>query len=140
MPLSTFPVWMTWVLRIAGVYNLAWGLLVVLAPTFSFHWSGLEITGKPLDYPQLWQCIGMIVGVYGIGYILAAHDPMTHWPIVFVGFLGKVFGPIGYVYGVIIGQTPPELIVTNFFNDLIWWVPFGIILYRAYEQRRGVLA
>ncbi|MGL6073681.1 MAG: alkyl hydroperoxide reductase [Fimbriiglobus sp.] len=129
------PRWMTWVLRAAGVYNLAWGLFVILLPSFSFAWSGLQKEGKPLDYPQLWQCIGMIVGVYGIGYIAAARAPLTHWPVVLVGFLGKIFGPIGYVYGVIQGETPPELIVTNFFNDIIWWVPFGLILLRSYQAR-----
>ena len=41
--------------------------------------------------------MGMIVGVYGIGYLIAARDPRTHWPIVLVGLLGKVFGPIGFV-------------------------------------------
>jgi peroxiredoxin len=89
--------------------------------------------GKPLDYPQLWQCIGMIVGVYGIGYACAALHPIRHWPIVLVGLLGKIFGPIGYVYGVAVGQTRPDAIATIAFNDLIWWVPFFLILRRAYR-------
>ena len=29
----------------------------------------------------------MIVGVYGIGYIIAAGNPYKHWPIIFVGLL-----------------------------------------------------
>ena len=36
-------------------------------------------------YPQIWQCVGMIVGVYGVGYLVAASDPLRHWPIVLVG-------------------------------------------------------
>jgi hypothetical protein len=73
----------------------------------------------------------MIVGVYGIGYLAAARDPVRHWPIVLVGFLGKIFGPLGYVMGVLQGDVPLAFGVTLPTNDLIWWVPFGMILYHA---------
>ena len=129
------PQWTKIVMLVAGVYNLAWGLTVVALPTLTFHYSGLEKPGVALHYPQLWQCVGMVVGVYGIGYAVSAIDPIRHWPIVLVGLLGKLFGPLGYVIGLVTGETPPELIRTLFFNDLIWWVPFGLILYRAYRGR-----
>lgn len=131
-PPKDTPRWMGTVLLLAGIYNLAWGSWVVFFPNMSFEYSGLNQPDKPLDYPQLWQCIGMIVGVYGIGYIVAASNPLRHWPIVLVGFLGKLFGPMGYVYGVIVGETRPEAIATILFNDLIWWVPFFLILKTAY--------
>jgi small multidrug resistance pump len=44
-------------------------------------------------YPDIWQCVGMIVGVYGVGYLIAAFDPLRHWPVILVGLLGKVLGP-----------------------------------------------
>ena len=129
----TYPVWMPTVLVLAGVYNLLWGAWVVLFPTLSFGLSGLSQPDKPLTYPQLWQCIGMIVGVYGVGYLAAARDPVRHWPVVLVGFLGKLFGPMGYVYGVAVGETRPEGIATILFNDLVWWVPFFLILRQAHR-------
>jgi small multidrug resistance pump len=131
------PTWLRYALYLAAAYNLAWGSWVVLFPTHSFAWSGLEKPGVPLTYPQLWQCIGMIVGVYGVGYAVAGTDPARHWPVVLVGFLGKIFGPIGYAYGVMTGETPPGLIVTNFFNDIIWWVPFGLVLWHAWRTGGG---
>lgn len=78
----------------------------------------------------------MIVGVYGIGYWLAASDPFRHWPIVLVGLLGKIFGPIGFLYSWINGSLPLSAGIVNIFNDLIWLIPFMIILWRAlrYEQ------
>ncbi len=99
------PRWMPVALVLAGVYNLAWGAWAVLFTTHSFANSGFLDSEKPLHYPQLWQCIGMIVGVYGVGYILAARDPARHWPVVLVGFLGKLFGPVGLIFGVATGQT-----------------------------------
>jgi small multidrug resistance pump len=77
----------------------------------------------------------MIVGVYGIGYTIAARDPLRHWPIVLVGLLGKVFGPVGAVEGALAGRLPWSILWTNLTNDLIWVVPFGLILYRAWRYR-----
>ncbi len=128
------PRWMSVVLGLAAAYNLAWGGWGVLAPAHSFAHSGMLDPEKPLHYPQLWQCIGMIVGVYGVGYALAARDPVRHWPVVLVGFLGKLFGPIGLLFGVLTDQSPIEGLYTCVPNDLIWWVPFALILRHAYRQ------
>lgn len=117
----------------AGIYNLLWGGLTVLAPHWLFDLTGMD---RP-NYPFIWQCVGMIVGVYGVGYLAAAADPIRHWPIVLVGFLGKIFGPLGYVSGVIQGDVPPAFGVTLPTNDLIWWVPFGLILAHAWRAHRA---
>ena len=55
---------MTVVLWIAAGYNILWGAWAVLFPLAAFALVGMA----PPNYPQFWQCIGMIVGVYGIGY------------------------------------------------------------------------
>lgn len=126
--------WMRPVLLLAGAYNLAWGLHCVVFPTRLFDWAGME----PPRYPELWQCIGMIVGVYGIGYLVAASDPIRHWPIVLVGFLGKIFGPIGFLGSLAKGSLPLAFGLTNLTNDVIWWVPFGAILWAAFKQNTTV--
>jgi small multidrug resistance pump len=111
-------------LRLAAIYNLLWGMVAVFFPFQSFEVFGMQ----PPLYPQLWQCIGMIVGVYGVGYWLAANNPMVHWPIVLVGFLGKVFGPIGFAKELINGELPLEFGLNIIFNDVIWLIPFLMIL------------
>lgn len=122
------PRWVKPVLRLAGLYNVLWGGWVVLFPLASLRACGYPET--PV-YPQLWQCIGMIVGVYGIGYWIAARDAFRHWPIVFVGLLGKVLGPIGFVWNAWTGALPVSAGIVNIFNDLVWWIPFGMILWLA---------
>ena len=123
-------IWMGGVLVAAAVYNLAWGAWVVLAPEAIFRLTGLA----PPAYPQIWQCVGMIVGVYGVGYAIAATAPLRHWPIVLVGLLGKVLGPLGFVAAALGGELPWSWGWTIVANDLVWWVPFGLILLAA---RRG---
>ena len=124
---------MCWTLAFAGIYNLLWGALAVLFPLAMFRWMGME----PPNYPALWQCIGMLVGVYGVGYLVAASDPIWHWPIVLVGLLGKVLGPAGFIRAAILGDLPWVMGWTIVFNDLIWWVPFAIILWKAWGGRIG---
>ena len=127
--------WMGKVLRLAGIYNLIWGAAVVLLPMWTLSLAGLNSQAFPAPrYPELWQCIGMIVGVYGVGYWVAGTDPLRHWPIVLVGFLGKIFGPIGLVGSLLKGTLPFQMIATCVFNDFIWWIPFAMILWQAAVQ------
>ncbi|WP_439630201.1 alkyl hydroperoxide reductase [Gemmata sp.] len=130
------PAWATWWLRAAGVYNLAWGAVVIAFPHLLFDLCGIA----RLNYPEIWQCVGMIVGVYGVGYLVAAGDPRRHWPIVLVGLLGKVFGPIGFVGALAQGTFPPAFGLTILTNDLVWWVPFALILWDAARDRNAAPA
>lgn len=124
--------WMKTVLLAAAVYNVVWGGVVVLFPFALFRVLGMELP----NYPEIWQCVGMIVGVYGVGYAVAALDPVRHWPIVLVGLLGKVFGPIGFVSAVAEGALPLRFGLTLLTNDAIWWLPFSLILLRSYRANR----
>ncbi len=122
------------VLRAAAVYNILWGAWVVLFPDHFFNLVGME----PLNHPMVWQGMGMVIGVYGLGYWWASGDPARHWPIVAVGFLGKIFGPLGFAFNYLQGAVPFEFIYTLITNDFIWWVPFFLILKYAYERNKRV--
>lgn len=129
------PRWMARWLVAAGVYNLVWGGAMGLAPVWTMHRLGVI---PPTNYlwPQLWACIGMIIGVYGIGYLIAARDPARHWPIVLVGLLGKILGPVGFLQAALQGQLPWSMGATILTNDLLWWIPFGLILWHAVKRAR----
>lgn len=122
---------MAQVLWAAAIYNLAWGGFVVLYPELPFRWAGMP----PPNYPELWQCIGMMVGVYGVAYALAARDPLRYWPIVLAGLLGKVLGPIGFLDAALAGRLPWRAGWTIVSNDLIWWLPFAAMLAAAWRRR-----
>lgn len=128
--------WMRYVLLSAALYNLLWGIFVVLWPEALFRRLGLP---QP-NYPEIWQCVGMLVGVYGVGYAVAASNPLRHWPVVCVGLLGKVLGPIGFAQAVWRGRFPISSGWPIVINDLIWWIPFGLILGRTWaaycDQKR----
>lgn len=110
----------------AGIYNLAFGLWAGFWPLAFFQL--FEIA--PPRYPGIWACLGMVVGVYGLLYLHAAWKLETAWPIIAVGFLGKVLGPIGMVTS-FSDEWPRRLGMMCVYNDLIWWLPFGLFLIRG---------
>lgn len=128
--IRTNPGWHFYVLLAAGCYNIVWGAVAIFFPTQTFAFFGMDLP----RYPQFWQCIGMIVGVYGLGYIIAASDSAKHWPIILVGFLGKIFGPIGFVESLLSGKLPFVFGLNIITNDIIWWIPFWFILKHAYQK------
>ena len=120
------------ILKVAGVYNILWGILVVLFPTKFFDMPSLEV----INYPMIWQSVGMIVGVYGIGYYMAARNYIQHYIIVLVGFLGKAMGAIGIIWFVLIGQLSPLFLIVTLFNDIIWLYPFSKMLLEAWIEHK----
>ena len=125
--------WHSNVLKAAAVYNLIWGAWVILFPQHFFDLLNME----PINHPMIWQGMGMVIGVYGLGYWWASRDPYQHWPIVAAGLLGKLFGPAGYVFNLMTSDIDPAFGWTLLTNDLIWWYPFGHIL--ATSRKRGYL-
>lgn len=126
------------VFALAGVYNLAFGVWAGFFPTAFFHVFELEAP----RYPSLWACLGMIVGVYGFLYLHAARRLDQAWPIIAVGLLGKVLGPMGLLFtSATTGELPPRMLSLLVFNDLVWWLPFGLFLLegtRAGERVRAL--
>jgi peroxiredoxin len=127
------PRWMSLILWAAAAYNVIWGSWVILRPLDLFRWTG----GDPPNYLAIWQCLGMVVGVHGVGFAIAATAPFRHWPVILVALLGKLMGPIGFAWMFLTtasddaGRLPLAwgwMLITN---DLIWWLPFSVILYQA---------
>ena len=135
MKKTDYPNWMSTTLKAAAVYNILWGAWVVLWPQHFFSLTGMT----PLNHPMIWQGMGMVIGVYGLGYYWASFNPLRHWPIVAVGFLGKLMGPAGFVLNYFTGQAPGAFGYTLITNDLIWWIPFFLILKQVHTKTKWAL-
>lgn len=126
--------WHQSVFVLAGVYNAAWGLYAAVDPNWFFRFSGLA----PLNHPEIFACLGMVIGLYGILYLEVARRPEHGGLIAAVGLAGKVLGPIGLAVLLMSGRWPPRAAVLCVTNDFIWWIPFGLYLFdvfRLYRQR-----
>jgi hypothetical protein len=118
---------------LAGCYNLTFGLWAAIWPLAFFHLFEIP----PPRYPGIWACLGMVVGVYGLLYWHAAWKLETAWPIIAVGLLGRVLGPIGMVAS-FSDEWPRRLGMLCIYNDLIWWIPFGLFLIRGTRVGRRI--
>lgn len=119
----------------AGFYNLAFGMWAAIWPLSFFDL--MEIPAP--RYPGIWACLGMVVGLYGVLYLYAARRLDAAWPVIAVGLLGKVLGPIGMAMS--IGEEwPRRVAMICVYNDLIWWLPFGLFLVRGAAVGKRLVA
>jgi len=112
------------VFGLAALYNFAFGAWAGLAPDAFFSIFRM----RPQLYPSIWSCLGMVVGTYGLAYGYAALRLDRAAPFVVIGLVGKILGPIGWVMTVRSGEWPMRTFTLILFNDLVWWLPFGLFL------------
>ncbi len=124
-----------WVFAAAGIYNLSWGLVSAIDPHWLFRFAGMPLP----NYPEIFACLAMVIGLYGILDLEVARVPERGWLLAAVGLAGKLMGPAGWAWLVWAGKWPTATIVLCLTNDVIWWVPFGLYLYDARRSWRDQL-
>ena len=121
--------WMRYVLWVAGAYNVLLGLNMVARPE-----AGFEPLGLPQPDLMLFvQLVGLMVGVFGIGYLMVVSRPLENRGVLLLGLIGKALvAVLGLAY-VVLGKVPPVYLFVVLFSDVIYLAPFAIIL--RYLQR-----
>ena len=115
---------MRYLLRFAGTYNVLLGLNMVLLPSRSFAPLGLP-EPELLLFVQL---VGLMVGVFGIGYLMVASHPLEHRGVLLLGLIGKALVAVLGLSYVVLGKVPPIYLLVVLFSDVIYLAPFVIIL------------
>jgi len=116
----------------AGVYNIIWGLWSSLDPQWLFRWSGMPLQ----NHPEIFACLAMVIGLYGIIYLDIARVPERGFVPALVGLAGKLLGPLGLLVLIARGQWPLSSVVLCLTNDLVWWAPFALYLHDAWPAFR----
>lgn len=130
---SGTPRWQSIALLVAGLQCLIWGVFIVAWPERSSLAYGFA---QPPVELFLWQGMGLVIVLFGIGYGIASTNPSRHWVIVLIGLLSKSLGPIGMAWSVHQGDVSSRVLYLIPINDLIWLIPFGLILLWVYRSRR----
>ena len=124
--------WMRWLLRFVGGYNLLAGLTMMV-----FYHESFKFLGIPK--PQLMlpvQLVGILVGLFGVGYLLVASNPIQNRHLRMLGFWSKARGSYLGVGYVLLGKLPPMFLVILFFADIVYLPPFLVIMRRVYGLAR----
>ena len=87
-------------------------------------------------YPSIWSTLGLVLGLYGVLYAYAALRLDRARPIIAIGLAGKILGPVGWILTVHSGELPIRTFPLIAFDDIVWWLPFGLFLLEGSEIGR----
>ena len=124
---------MTLVLLAAGTSYLLFGLWVSFHPTGFF--SNLQV--DPPEHPALWRAIGLASGSFGLGFLIAARQPMRHWGLVLVGFLKATLVVVTSISSLMDGSLPLSAFMLVAGDDLLCLIPVALILWMTIEAHLG---
>lgn len=126
------PQWHRIALTIASLQCVVWGIFILAFPSQSASFYGFE---KPLTDVFLWKGTGLIILLFGVGYGIASLDPLRNWSVIVPGFIAKILGPIGMAMSVYEGEVSRRVLILLPVNDIVWWIPFTMILLHAYRHQ-----
>lgn len=126
------PTWQRLALLVAALQCGIWGAFILALPEKSALAYGFSKVPTDLF---LWRGMGLIILLFGLGYGIAATNPNQHWVVILIGLIAKVLGPIGMLWSVLKDEVAIAVLYLIPFNDLIWWVPFTIILAGVFRSR-----
>lgn len=118
--------WMKFLLRFVAVFNICAGLHMLLDAHATYKMIGME---KPTIHFPI-QLVGILVGLFGVGYYMVARKPLENRNVLLLGFWSKLLGSCLGTYYVARGILPARFVLVYFFADIIYLPPFYLILRR----------
>jgi hypothetical protein len=125
--------WMFYLLAFAGCYNLLAGLCLVV---FYHEVFKTFVLPKP-ELLLFVQLSGVLIGLFGVGYLLVARNPVENRSVLLLGFFSKALGSVLAIRFFALGRVPWTFLVLLFFSDIIYLPFFVIILRRLYRIAGG---
>ncbi len=121
---------MRFVLKFAGVYNIIAGICMV-----AFYHEGFRALGIPKpEFVMPIQLVGVLVAIFGVGYLLVARSPVENRNLLLLGFFSKLLGPLLAIAHIVAGNLPIMMLAVLFFADGIYLIPFWIIYRKLSSQ------
>ena len=125
--------WMKFLLRFVAFFNVGAGLFMLIGYHETYQIIGME---KPAIHFPI-QLVGILVGLFGIGYYMVARHPIENRNVLVLGFWSKFLGScLGTLY-VVQGKLPLTFVAVYFFADVIYLPPFYLIMRRLSAIAQG---
>ncbi len=130
-PANPLSPWMIYLLRFAGGFNLLAGMGMICL----YH-EGFKLLGVPKPAIALpVQVMGILVALFGVGYLLVAANPVENRNLLLLGFWSKALSSLAALWYVAMGSLGPGFAATVFFSDVIYLPFFYMILRRLYAAK-----
>jgi hypothetical protein len=127
---------MKFVLRFVAGYNISAGLFMVFASRAAYKLIGMP--NPKIHFPI--QLVGILVGLFGVGYYLVSRRPLENVNLLLLGFLSKLLGSCLATGYVLAGILPLHFVGVYFVSDVVYLPPFYIILARLRRMERSARA
>jgi len=124
--------WMRGLLLLAGAYNLGWGFFIYNFPKSFYQW--VSQSGEAAPGIIEWQGAGVML--FGLLYAAVAIYPTTLWYLLAVGIASKIFGAAWFYWIILDGMSTRQYLFHLIMNDLIWVIPFTVILVRTIRVKQ----
>lgn len=121
------------VLCLAGLYCVAFALVTLAWPDHAYAQTGMDASG----HHMLVRVIGMFYLVFGCSYFLAARDPIRHWRIVLLCVMKILIVLAAGFYAWWNKLLASPLILFLMIDDLLWLLPFLMILWASVQANLG---
>lgn len=116
--------WMKALLRFAGTFNILAGLSMLVLYHEGYKLLGLK---KP-DLVMPVQLVGILVGLFGVGYHLVASAPLENRNLLALGFWSKALGSLLGLYYLALGKLPITFLPVLILADIAYLPPFIAIM------------
>ncbi len=126
--------WMRLALVSAGVYHILFGIWTVSCPFHVFDFLSLA---RPI-HPTLWRTLGLISGMLGLAFLIAAKDPVRHWLTVLFGACKFLTATFIVLASISAKDLPSNSGLLLLIDDLLWLPSFAIILWAALRAHTGI--
>lgn len=124
--------WMRGFLLLAGMYNIGWGIFIYVFPDSFYQW--ITQSALPAPWYITWQGLGVLL--FGMVYWLVASYPRRFWWMLALGIASKAVGAVGF-YFIVMEQMTKQYVFHLLMNDLLWLIPFTVILISILRVRRS---
>jgi hypothetical protein len=84
--------------------------------------------------------LGIVEGLLALGFAYSALRLERAFPFVAAGLAVKVVAPLGWVLAVTGGQLTGRTLTLVIFDDVVWWIPFGLFVLEGTTAGRRLRA
>ena len=121
--------WMRAALLTGSIYSIVWGILIIMLPDLLYISNHLD---SP-NYIFLWKTLGGLEIILGVGLLIASRHAYRNWAVVLIVFLYKILATGIYFSSAFNDEKLFTLTNYIFIDNIIWVLPFAIILFRSYQ-------
>jgi small multidrug resistance pump len=110
--------------KLAALVDLVFGIWALFFPSSILDLFQVTQTG----YETWLRGLGLVDLLLALGFRYSGRRLQKAYPYIAIGLAVKVLVPVGWAFAVAGDQLTGRTLTLVIFDDLVWWIPFGLFL------------